>query len=116
MVQKKLYLVVNLGCDAETSGILELNDDERKKFFQFFKNLNRNSTYGCMPKIRLYEISWDDLVEVPQPLIDDIYSKQFVENRDRLYYGDKIYTTKDDNGVFGISLEKEEIIPEKMEV
>lgn len=52
----KLYYVENCGCDDTTCGLVRISDEDFPKFKDFIENLNRNSTYGCMPKIYVYEI------------------------------------------------------------
>lgn len=47
----KLYFIENCGCDATTRGLIRLNEQDFIKFKEFVQNLNKNSTYGCMPTI-----------------------------------------------------------------
>lgn len=50
---KKLYFIENQGCDDETYGLARLDDKEYDFFNNIIQNLNRHSSYGCMPTIRL---------------------------------------------------------------
>ena len=52
----QLYYIENVGCDDETCGLARISDDDFPKFKTFIENLNKNSTYGCMPKIYVYKI------------------------------------------------------------
>lgn len=91
----KLYYIQNLGCDDTTCGLIRISDEEFPKFKSFLENLNRNSTYGCMPVIYLYEIQEDDIQKWDEN-----------ENCDyeRLYLDGEIYALK------------KHIIPWKLEV
>lgn len=51
-----LYYIENEGCDDTTRGLVELTDREADVVVELFKNLNKNSTYGCMPEIHMYGI------------------------------------------------------------
>jgi len=51
-----LYYICNIGCDAETHGLARISDEDFPKFKEIIENLNKNSTYGCMPKIEVYKI------------------------------------------------------------
>lgn len=84
--QKKLYYIINTGCDDETIGLAEFNEKELKTFLTTIKNLNRNSTYGCMPTIHVYEISWDHIVENNDGVGDPW---------NRMYLNDKVYMWED---------------------
>ena len=53
---EKLYFVQNCGCDDTTNGLVIIKDDDFSKFKEFIQNLNRNSTYGCMPTIHVYKV------------------------------------------------------------
>ena len=52
-----LYLVANEGCDDTTLGIVRIADEDFTKLKAFIENLNKNSTYGCMPTIDVYRIN-----------------------------------------------------------
>lgn len=92
---KKLYYVINEGCDASTYGIIELTEIELEFVMNFITNLNKNSYYACMPRVSLREISWDDVKEVDLTKYKDVDNDEYVDFEDRFYYGDKIYTWKD---------------------
>ena len=80
-----LYLIRNCGCDDTTTGLARMTDEQ----FDFFKNivedLNKNSTYGCMPDIHVYRINEDLLREATDEDNDDIV----------LHLGDCKYALKD---------------------
>lgn len=81
MSNTKLYYVENEGCDDTTHGLVYISDEDLPKFKSFIENLNKNSTYGCMPKIHLYEV---DESKLGKPTLD--HSKE-----DYLYIDDEIY-------------------------
>ena len=54
-----LYYIKNIGCDDETCGLVRISDEDLPKFKTFIENLNKNSTYGCMPTISVFKISED---------------------------------------------------------
>lgn len=83
---EKLYYVQNVGCDATTYGLVRITDDGFPKFKSFIENLNKNSTYDCMPKIHLYEIDESKIREY------NPNSDYFICDDDILYLDDKIYT------------------------
>jgi hypothetical protein len=78
----RLYYIENCGCDDTTCGLVRISDEDFSKFKSFIENLNKNSTYGCMPKIHVYEI--DETIVHP-------WSKDDSDS-DRLYLDDSIYT------------------------
>lgn len=51
----KKYLIENNGCDATTSFEIELTDEELQTILRFIKLNNKNSNYGCQPKIDIYD-------------------------------------------------------------
>ena len=56
-MSEKLYYINNEGCDATTYGLVRISDGDFPKFKSFIENLNKNSTYGCMPKIYIDEVT-----------------------------------------------------------
>lgn len=60
-----LYYIENCGCDDTTHGLVELDDEEVSLLTKIFRNLNKNSTYGCMPKIHMYKIP-ESLIRRPK--------------------------------------------------
>lgn len=52
-----LYYIENAGCDDTTHGLARMSDEEFAVFKRVVENLNKNSTYGCMPTIAVYKIS-----------------------------------------------------------
>ena len=80
-MMEKLYYLENCGCDDTTHGLVRIPDEDFPKFKTFIENLNKNSTYGCMPRIHVYEI-------------DESKIRLWNENdcdSDRLYFEDRIY-------------------------
>ena len=63
MSEKKLYMIINSGCDDATIGMQELTETEYQVLKSVFDNLNKKSTYGCMPTIHIT----DDLEELKKP-------------------------------------------------
>lgn len=59
-----LYFIVNTGCDDETIGVARISDEDFPKFKDIIENLNKNSTYCCMPTIRVYKIDESEITEV----------------------------------------------------
>lgn len=51
------YYIENIGCDATTDLVIELTDEELEVFIKICKELNKKSTYGCMPTISIYKFS-----------------------------------------------------------
>ena len=45
------YKIINVGCDDTTEGVFELTENQYKFLNILFEKLNKNSSYGCMPKI-----------------------------------------------------------------
>lgn len=51
----KKYLIDNNGCDDTTRFEIELTDEELQTILKFIKLNNKNSYYGCQPKIDIYD-------------------------------------------------------------
>ena len=51
-----LYLIRNCGCDDTTTGLVRMSDEQLEFFKTTIENLNKNSTYGCMPTIEVYRV------------------------------------------------------------
>ena len=82
----KLYYINNCGCDDTTSGIARISDEDFFKFKTIIENLNKNSTYACMPKIRVYKIPYDAIVKIDN--LEDYYDYEY------LYLDNEIYALK----------------------
>lgn len=54
--KKNYYYIENIGCDDETVGLFYMDESEFESFKSIIENLNKNSTYGCMPTIEVYKI------------------------------------------------------------
>ena len=52
-----LYYIESMGCDDTTHGLARMSDEKFAVFKRVIENLNKNSTYGCMPTIAVYKIS-----------------------------------------------------------
>lgn len=50
-MQNEKFIITNIGCDDETTGIFEFTEEQYVFLKNTFEKLNKNSTYGCMPKI-----------------------------------------------------------------
>ena len=72
-----LYYIENVGCDDTTHGLARMTDEEFAVFKRVVENLNKNSTYGCMPTIEVYRIN-DSFIE---PAADD-------DSKDNILYMD----------------------------
>ena len=80
-----LYYIENIGCDDTTHGLARMTDEQFAVFKRVVENLNKNSTYGCMPTIAVYKIS-------------DSFIRQAADNdisEDILYIDDSKYTLLD---------------------
>ena len=64
-----LYFIRNVGCDDETIGLAQIPDEIFNWFKTTIENLNKNSTYGCMPTIEVYRIDESFI----RPATDDDY-------------------------------------------
>ena len=51
-----LYYIENRGCDDTTKGLAIIPDEFWYIFKTTIENLNKNSSYGCMPRIAVYKI------------------------------------------------------------
>lgn len=92
MTTKTLYYIENCGCDDTTQGLIRLTDEEFKKFETFIKNLNKNSTYGCMPAIQVYKIDENQIIECTYK--DDSYydnNGNSIGRGELMYLDDKVY-------------------------
>jgi hypothetical protein len=56
MAEIKRYVIDNVGCDDETIGEFEFTEGQYEFLCRVFEELNKNSTYGCMPKIYIHSI------------------------------------------------------------
>ena len=52
---KEKYVIYNEGCDDSTEGEFEFTEKEFLFLNNLFEELNKNSHYGCMPKIFIYK-------------------------------------------------------------
>ncbi len=84
----KLYFINNCGCHNTTSGIARISDKDFPKFKTIIENLNKNSTYACMPRIRVYKIPDDAIVKIDNDNLDYYYDYEY------LYLDNEIYALK----------------------
>lgn len=91
-MKNDLYFVVNQGCDASTYGLVRIAEEEFPRFKSFIENLNKNSTYGCMPVIYVYKISMDSLREVNYNPTAAPWEADYIDKEDIFYLDDKTYT------------------------
>lgn len=54
------YKIENIGCDDETEGVFEFTTEQFEFLKNVFEELNKNSTYGCMPTIYIKEMQKND--------------------------------------------------------
>lgn len=97
---EKLYYIANRGCDATTYGLARISDEDFPKFKTFIENLNKNSYYGCMPTIEVYEISADELREFEYNPNKDCFDDDYVDRQNVLYLDGKTYTFAKEYGEY----------------
>ena len=91
-----LYYIENMGCDDTTRGLARMTDEEFAVFKRVVENLNKNSTYGCMPTIAVYKIS-DSFI---RQATDNDSSENILYMTDGKYtLLDSIYTWSIDGGL-----------------
>lgn len=66
----RLYFIENIGCHDRTKGLVRIPDEHIHGFIKFIEDLNRNSTYGCMPVICVSRI--DDESILREAVYEDI--------------------------------------------
>ena len=91
-MKDNLYFIANEGCDATTCGIAIISDEDFPKFKAIIENLNKNSTYGCMPTIKVYKSSWDKFREFTPNPDAEWGNDDYVEDYDTFYLNGKTYT------------------------
>lgn len=68
-----LYYMLNEGCDDTTSGLACVSEDVFPILKDIIENLNKNSTYACMPTIKVYKIPEASIREArPADHLDEI--------------------------------------------
>lgn len=90
-----LYFIENQGCDATTYGVARISDEDFPKFKTLIENLNKNSTYGCMPVISVYKINMSDLREFTYNPNAECWDDDYVDDWGTFYFDDKTYTFAD---------------------
>lgn len=70
-----LYYIENRGCDDITRGLAIIPDEFWDIFKTTIENLNKNSSYGCMPRIAVYKIDKNMIKEATKddPEYDIMY-------------------------------------------
>ena len=91
-MKDNLYFIANEGCDATTCGIAIISDEDFPKFKAIIENLNKNSTYGCMPTISVYKSSWDNFREFTYNPNAKWEDDDYVEDYNTFYLNEKTYT------------------------
>ena len=92
-----LYYIENIGCDDTTCGLARMTDEEFAVFKRVVENLNKNSTYGCMPIISVYKIN-DSFVRLATDN-DDLDYILYMDSSKYVLTDNLIYTWSLDNGV-----------------
>lgn len=89
-----LYFIRNCGCDDTTNGLARMTDEQLSFFKNIIENINKNSTYECMPVIEAYKIDESVLREPTDGdwaerimLLDD---RKYVFIDTMMYYGDTL--------------------------
>lgn len=80
-----LYLIQNCGCDDTTIGLARMTIEQMVYFRNIIADLNKNSTYGCMPVIHVYNID--------ENMIREAEDDDLVENI--MYLDDRKYVLED---------------------
>lgn len=96
----KLYLILNNGCDDTTKGLVRMTCAQFDFFKAVIENLNKNSTYRCMPKVEVYRIDEDSIRELTDEGCTD----------DKLYLDDRVYVLKDGYSIWGDDFKKRKVI------
>lgn len=99
-----LYYIRNVGCDDETVGLARISDEDFHKFKEIIENLNKNSTYGCMPIISVYKTNESNIKEVIVDPNKSFCDEDYVSPENLLYLDGKTYALvkkywADDNGM-----------------
>lgn len=98
-------LIRNIGCDAETLGLAEFeNDDGLNNFVEIIKNLNQNSNYSYMPIIGLYLLFEDELVNIEEMDKED---KERLSTKDIIKWKDSKYIIANSDLYFSIITDPE---------
>ena len=90
-----LYYIENVGCDDTTHGLARMTDDQFATFKSIIENLNKNSTYRCMPIIEVYKI--DDTFVRPASSNDDSYGILYIGD-EQYVLSDHLYSYSSDGG------------------
>lgn len=78
-----LYYIRNVGCDDETTGLARLTDEQLYFLKNIVENLNKNSTYGCMPTMYVYKIDEDMIREATdEDREDHTYRIMYLDDRE----------------------------------
>ena len=74
-----LYFIQNCGCDDATNGLARMTIEQMVCFRNIIANLNKNSTYGCMPVIHVYNIDENMIREAEDD--DDPENIMYLDDR-----------------------------------
>lgn len=80
-----LYYIENVGCDDTTKGLAIIPEEQFDMFKNIIEDLNKNSSYGCMPIIQVYKID--------ETMIRESTSEDY--GYDTVHLGDSKYVIKD---------------------
>ena len=98
-----LYYIRNVGCDDETVGLVRLTDEQLDFLKPIIENLNKNSTYGCMPTMYVYKIDED--------MIREATDEEREDRMDRIMYLEgKEYVLKDGIRTWDDEFEERKVI------
>ena len=96
----KLYLILNNGCDDTTKGLVRMTYAQLDFFKTAIENLNKNSTYCCMPKIEVYRIDEDSIKEFTGEDCQD----------GALYLDGRVYALKDGHSIWSDDFQARKVI------
>ena len=91
-MKDNLYFIENQGCDDTTCGVVMVSDEDFPKFQSFIENLNKNSSYPCMPVISVYKIDRSDLKEINYNPEAEVWDIDYIDKDEVFYLDGKTYT------------------------
>ena len=100
----KLYPILNNGCDDTTRGLVRMTYAQFDFFKAAIENLNKNSTYRCMPKIEVYRIDEDSIREFTDEDCDEDCQEE------ALYLDDRMYVLKDGHSIWSDDFKARKVI------
>lgn len=82
------YYIRNCGCDDITCGLSGISDEFFPTFKATIENLNKNSTYGCMPTIEIYKVTDKHFFRPADRNEDDNDVILYIGDQEWVYTGD----------------------------